>query len=118
MSTNTTHLQSVVAAHADCFTPKFVEFIRDNEHVFKIFASLTDQLWTRGRRFYSARTIGEKMRFDHDVVSIGSDYKLNNNDFPDMARLYVLLNMDRVDMFAYRRSDDFRRYVQDLRALL
>lgn len=118
MSTNTSHLQAVVMAHHDRFAPDFPEFIRDNEHVFKIFASLTDQLWTRGRRFYSARTIGEKMRFDHDVVSIGSDYKLNNNHFPDLARLYVLLNMSRVDMFSYRRSDDFRRYVQDLEALL
>jgi hypothetical protein len=116
--TDPSNAVEVAKAHEGCFRDGFIDFIKDNVHVFKVFCTLTDQLWTRGRRYYSSRTIGEKMRFDHDVTTIGSDFKLNNNHTPDLGRLYVLMNMDRVSMFQFRRGGEFPKYIESLRELV
>ena len=101
--------------HRAVFTDEFLEWLFLNEHMYALFEVMADRLWNSGRRHYSARTIGEKMRFDIDVESYGDNYKLRNAFTGDLGRLYVLKHPTRVLLFAYtaQRPPDFIKYVCD-----
>lgn len=99
--------------HETMFSPKFMPWLVENVAMYKVFEELANDLYARGRRYYSSRTIGEKMRFDHDISDAGEEFKLNNNYTPDLGRLYVLLHPQRVNMFNFRRGGDFPEYVND-----
>jgi hypothetical protein len=89
----------------------FLVWLPTNTHVYFVFEQLADAVWMRGRRHYSSRTIGEKMRYDHDVRS-NDKYKLRNAVTPYLGRLYVLRHPERLDLFKYQIKDhDFRGYV-------
>ena len=103
----------LVELHKTVFRKKFHIYIQEQFQVFVEFCKLADKLWERGRRHYSSRTIGEKIRFDSDVSEVGSTFKLNDHSTPDLGRLYVLLHPERLDLFSYRRGH-FRLYVVEL----
>lgn len=100
--------------HPKVFAKNFLNWLPDNEHMYRLFENLADQLWLSGRQHYSSRTIGEKMRFDCSINSKNDLFKLNNNYTPDLGRLYVLKHPERVLLFSYRRISheiDFVEYV-------
>jgi hypothetical protein len=104
-----------VWTHREWFLPDFPQWLNENYHVFEVFVNHADELWNRGRRFYSSRTICEKMRFDHDVRENNSKFKISNTRTPDLGRLYVVLHPLRVDMFAYQNTNkrgDFSNWVK------
>lgn len=103
MATKDSVLQTV-QTYPEWFLPDFSEWLDENYHVFEVFVRHADELWNRGRRFYSSRTICEKMRFDHDVRENNSKFKISNTRTPDLGRLYVVLHPMRVDMFAYQNT--------------
>lgn len=109
-------LLNLAHKHKIVFRDEFVPWLHDNEHVYKVFAELADALWSRGRHYYSSRTIGEKMRFDHGVSEASGEFKLNNNYTPDLGRLYVLNHPTRLFLFSYRdhqnNRTDFEKYVR------
>lgn len=100
--------------HKSQFRPSFLPYIIENIHVFRVFCGFADALWANGRRYYSSRTIGEKMRFDHDVKEKGSVFKLNDHATPDLGRLYAIVHPRKLDMFSYRRGGGFPTYVKNL----
>lgn len=97
------------------FREDFLEWVRENSHVFYDFCELADQLWAKGFKHYSSQSIVGVMRFHHDVSEVGGAFKINAKRTPDIGRLYILLHPDRVDMFEYRRDDDFKEYVKSLK---
>lgn len=99
--------------HPGIFTKDFLEWLPANEHMYNLFENLADQLWLSGRRHYSSRTIGEKMRFDYGLKSVGDTFKLRNAFTPDLGRLYVLKHPKRVLLFSYtqQRQPDFVKYI-------
>jgi hypothetical protein len=103
--------------HEQVFRKDFIGWLYENVHVFKVFESLAEALAARGRTYYSARTIIEKMRFDHDVSEVNTAFKISNNMAPDIVRLYVLTRPRRVNMFSYMKTskrEDFKQYIDDL----
>ena len=90
--------------HRIAMSQEFLDWLPTNTHIYPVFEQLADLLWSLGRRHYSSRTIGEKMRFDHSVRS-SDEYKLRNSVTPYLGRVYVLMHPERVDFFKYQKDD-------------
>jgi hypothetical protein len=98
--------------HRVALSDEFLEWLPENSHIYFIFEGHADALWDRGRKEYSSRTIGEKMRFDHTFYS-NDEYKLRNSVTPYLGRMYVLRHPDRVGFFKYHTRDfDFPAYIK------
>lgn len=94
-----------VGAHPECFRPDFPHWLHRNYAVWIAFEYEASRVWDRGRRHYSARTIGEYLRHESAVRQEleGYEFKLNDHYWPDLARLYMLMHPDR-DGFFERRA--------------
>lgn len=84
------------------FTPGFDVWLTQNWHVWREFVRQADAIYRRGFKHYSARTILHWMRHHTAISESGSDWKLNNNISPDLARLYVVMRPDREHFFEFR----------------
>lgn len=95
-------LAALLREHADTFRPDFAAWLALNRHVWDAFVREADAVWARGRRRYSARTIGEVLRHHAAVSEVAGEWKLNNCNFPDLARLYALTRPERAGFFEFR----------------
>jgi hypothetical protein len=95
---------AVIVAKQEAFRADFMSWLSSNWLVWEAFEREANRIWDRGRRHYSARTIGEVLRHEtalrQDVP--GEEWKINNNVFPDLARLYGIMHPDRADFFECR----------------
>jgi hypothetical protein len=74
------------------FNEEFRQYLHENFHVWERFREEADKIRATGRRRYSARTIGEVLRHQSALREVGSQWKLNDHAWPNMSRLYMLLN--------------------------
>lgn len=95
-------LQALVREHADTFRDGFADWLADNRHVWRAFEREADKVWARGRTHYSARTIVEVLRHETALTDTGAEFKLNDHNTPDLARLYRLAHPDRAGLFETR----------------
>ena len=80
----------------------FVEWIRDNEHIWIAFRDEALKMTRLGYQHYSSKTIMEYLRH-HSVISENSDeFTLNNNHTPYLARVFALAYPKHAGLFAYR----------------
>ena len=95
---------ALVCAEQRHFRADFMSWLSSNWHVWLAFEAEADKVWERGRRHYSARTIYEVLRHESALRqdAPGEEWKLNNNQVPDLARLYTLMHPDRADFFETR----------------
>ncbi|MEO6147336.1 MAG: hypothetical protein ABIT70_09860 [Sulfuriferula sp.] len=100
-----TAIINTMHANESRFRGDFLDWMADNGHVYDAFSEAADKVWAAGWRHYSARTIMEVIRHRSNVREIHGEYKINNNQIPDMARLYTLLNPERAGLFTLRASD-------------
>ena len=91
----------VVSCKPEVFRPEFYFWLQENFHIWKAFEVQALAAWNRGRRHYSARTICEYLRHETALREAGEVWKLNNNEVPCLARLFVLLNPDK-PLFEFR----------------
>ena len=68
---------------------RFETFHRANPHVFRKFKELAFAIKATGRLRYAARTITEKIRWDHDINTVGEVFKLNDNFIAFYVRLLI-----------------------------
>ncbi len=95
--------------HAGVFRAGFLTWLTENMHVWAAFQREANRIWARGRRHYSARTIGEVLRHESALAENGSEWKLNNSHFPDLARLYLLVHPEREGFFELRYQTNTRK---------
>lgn len=89
------------------FRPDFAAWLQVNMPVWESFERHANAIYERGRRHYSARTIGEVMRHETALADAACiDFKLNNNRFPELARLYLALYPEREGFFELRDQRD------------
>jgi hypothetical protein len=81
----------------------FVAWLMDNFHVWRRFEQEALRVWNRGRRHYSARTIIEVLRHESALSDTGVEYKLNDHNTPDLARLFLDLHPACAGLFETRR---------------
>jgi len=99
----------IALANPDAFLSGFLTWLAENYHVWTAFNREANRIWNRGRRHYSARTIGEVLRHHSALAENNSEWKLNNVIFPDLARLYLLVHPERADFFELRAKSKSRR---------
>jgi len=83
----------------------FAEWLEANWHVWVAFEREANRIWERGRRHYSARTIGEYLRHESALRQAEDEtpWKLNDHAWPDLARLYIAMYPLRSEFFELRR---------------
>ena len=95
-----------VQSKPNVFGDDFHSWLSYNFEVWLAFEREANKVWSRGSRHYSARTIGEYLR--HETATREQtnwlQFKLNNNTFPDLARLYSMFYPDRKGFFEFRYS--------------
>lgn len=84
------------------YKPTFYEWLRANFHIWKRFVQEADKVRGTGREHYSARTIGEFLRHQTALRDKESQFKCDNNVWPDCARLYLALRPEAKDFFELR----------------
>jgi hypothetical protein len=93
---------AIARANVSLFRNGFMAWLAVNVHVWIAFEREANRVWNRGRRHYSARTIGEVLRHESALAESGNEWKLNNVVFPDLARLYALIHPERAGLFEFR----------------
>lgn len=73
------------------YRPDFAVWLDLNWHIWERFRSEADKIRAR-RSHYAARTIAEYLRHQTMLREAADfEFKLNNNNVPDLARLYMAL---------------------------
>ena len=86
------------------FTYDFSDWIASNLPIYCEFERQALLIASRRDR-YSARTIAEVIRHNSVMSEQGSQWKINNNRIPDMARLFSVLDPEHEGFFQLRDSD-------------
>lgn len=84
----------------------FAEWLAENFHVWERFCGIAEEVWVRGRRHYSGRTIVEVIRHESAIREVSSEYKINNSAAPAMCRLYTYLRPERTGLFELREKKE------------
>lgn len=92
----------VARRHEDQFKEGFCDWLWENLHVWRAFEREALKIWNRGRDHYSARTIIEVLRHESALADNGPEYKLNDWQTPDLARLFMLAHPDCAGFFETR----------------
>jgi hypothetical protein len=86
------------------FTHDFSEWLAANMPIYREFERQAMLIASRRDR-YSARTIAEGIRHNSVLSEQGSQWKINNNRIPDVARLFSVLHPEHEGFFQLRDSD-------------
>lgn len=81
----------------------FAKFDLANPHVYRLFVKYAQDARAAGKGRYSARTIGERLRWQLEVEMKSTDgFRINNNHFPFYARKLVSENPEFDGLFQFR----------------
>ena len=87
------------------FRAEFPKWLSENWGIWQRFEREASKVYAMGRPHYSARTLIEFLRHETNVREQESEFKVNNNIAPDLARLYVTLYPERTGFFDLRSSE-------------
>lgn len=97
-------IQDIIEQHKQDFPDDFLEWIPENLHVFDAFTVEAIKIKNKGFKHYSARTIIHVLRHHSAVAETGSEWKINNNHSPYLARLFDLVFPHHAGLFEYRTT--------------
>lgn len=98
-------------ARSHSFRSDFIAWLAENMVVWERFEREADAVYETGRKRYSARTIGEFLRHETALASKGDgEWKLNDKRWPDLARLWLLLNPEKSSFFELRESPQRKQF--------
>lgn len=82
----------------------FDKFHAENPHVYRLFVRFALQAIESGRPRFSARMIGERMRWYTMIETTDRDFKLGNNCLPFYVRIFEADYPDHAGLFSKRRA--------------
>lgn len=88
----------------EAFRKDFKEWLTENYHVWEAFEREANNVWNRGKRHYSQRTIWEYLRHESATREVSGPWKMNDWYVKDCARLYVMMHPDRDGFFEFRNG--------------
>lgn len=94
----------ILDANKHLFTKEFLLWFPENEHIWIAFVSESSKVINAGFRHYSARTIIHVLRHHSALAETRSEWKINNNISPYLARLFALVHPEHKDLFEYRKT--------------
>jgi hypothetical protein len=97
-------IQDIIENNKEEFPNDFLEWIPNNLHVFDAFVTEAIKVRNKGFKHYSARTIIHVLRHHSAIAETGSEWKINNNHSPYLARLFDLVYPDKAGLFEYRAT--------------
>lgn len=101
----TAQLIAITEQHSDTFPAGFIDWLRDNPHVWDAFVAQALSVVNVGFKHYSARTIIEVLRH-HSALTEGSGaWKLNDHTMPYLARLFALIYPQHARLFEFRSTN-------------
>jgi len=77
----------------------FFSWLARNQRIYNEFEKQALRMALRGRKRYSARTIIEVIRWNTDLRDSGSSFKINGNQVPGMARLFMETHGEKYPKF-------------------
>lgn len=80
----------------------FATWLHDNWNIWLRFEFEAGKLRDRGRKHYSARTIGEYIRHSTALREKKPTFKVNDHAWPDCARLYMEVHPGAAGFFDLR----------------
>lgn len=97
---------ALIVAEQRHFRADFMSWLSENYEVWIAFEREANTIWERGRRHYSARTIGEYLRHESALREGPNEHEFKLSDWwwPDLARLYMLTHPDKEGFFETRVS--------------
>lgn len=101
--------QALVVMNPDSFRPGFDVWLNKNWPIFMAFEHHAIQVWHRGRRHYSARTIVEYIRHHTLLSEAEVEFKINDWWTPSLARLHLCLHPDHAGLFELRDGTGYAR---------
>jgi hypothetical protein len=94
---------SEVAPH---IVDEFRRWHVQNPRVWELFQKFAYQLWNSGRRRYGARSIIERIRWETDVQTAGSEFKIGDHCISCYARLMIVHDDRFKNFFRRKRGGD------------
>lgn len=90
------------------FRPGFGVWLTRNWHVWREFSRMADQIRNRGHDHWSASAIVYYIRLQTALAERDCEWKINQNNARDLAKLYAILR-DCAGFFEFRlRADTIR----------
>ncbi|MHC4332203.1 MAG: hypothetical protein ACYSUV_00425 [Planctomycetota bacterium] len=84
---------------------KFLDFHKQNPHIYKLFKRFAFEAVNRGRKRIGSKLIFERMRWEVTVVTSSADeFELNNNYTAYYARKFVQDYPMHGALFAFRKT--------------
>lgn len=83
----------------DKYPQGFWAWYLKNAHIYRAFESMALQMAFSGRQRYSARTIIENIRWQSDLQDKEVTFKINGNNVPGLARLFMEMHGQRFPNF-------------------
>ena len=90
--------------HASYFK-KPTQWFEDNWHVVEAFENSALKIIAKGRTHYSARTIVEVLVHESIIAEKDGQFKIGNDNAPDLARVFVVRHPEHKTFWEYRRPD-------------
>jgi len=108
-------LFAIINENRDQFSDDFVDWLPENIPIFQAFCTEAIKISDIGYKHYSARTIIHFLRHHSALKEKNSEFKINNNHSPYLARLFDLVYPNRAGLFEYRitfkaEKDSAHRY--------
>jgi hypothetical protein len=94
----------VMTDNKEHFTSEFMKWLPENLHVWDAFVEEAMKIRRRGYKHYSARTIVHVLRHHSAISETSSEWKINNNHSPYLARLFDLMFPGFAGMWEYRET--------------
>lgn len=97
-------MNTLIQKYPKDFRNDFAGWLASNQPIYAEFERQA-KIIALFRDRYSARTIAEVIRHNSQLSEVGSEWKINNNRIPDMARLFSLRNPQHAQLFQLRNSE-------------
>ena len=82
----------------------FLKFHSENRHVYDLFEKFTFEVIQSGRRNFGVKSIIERIRWETNITSQNSFFKINNNYAPFYARMFEAKYPTYKGFFRKRRA--------------
>lgn len=92
----------LLAGYPASVRERFTRFHEQNPEVYDLFKQAALKMRETGRQRYSARTIVEVIRWDHDLRTSGGAFSVNDNFTPIYVRLLIHEHPEFRDFFELR----------------
>lgn len=90
--------------YSDELGADFIDWLRDNFHVWQAFVQEAMRIHAKGFKHYSARTIIHVLRHHSALHEVGGEWKINNNYSPYLARLFDIRYPQFAGMWEFRKT--------------